>query len=190
MFLVFPCSCLCPICWSQVLSWEWRCSWSSADRRCSNYIWMINSFVAYLGATYIRGFTVHFADDISIWIGLEQNSCILIHISFEFVPYGPFDKYISISSDNGLAPNMRQTISRTQDDQVRRPICAPSRGISKMLMSSIVNELWNLHFSINFQWYFVWNFKRYLWNPCKLFLPQTLTDMIFILCWKFKRSHI
>ena len=33
MFLVSSCSGLCPIHWSQVLSWEWRCSWSSADRR-------------------------------------------------------------------------------------------------------------------------------------------------------------
>ena len=41
------CSCLCPIHWSQMLSWEWRCSWSSADKRCSNYIWMINNFIAY-----------------------------------------------------------------------------------------------------------------------------------------------
>ena len=32
MFLVLSCSCLCPIHWSQVLSREWRCSWSSADR--------------------------------------------------------------------------------------------------------------------------------------------------------------
>ena len=24
-----------------------RCSWSSADRRCSNYIWVINNFIAY-----------------------------------------------------------------------------------------------------------------------------------------------
>ena len=38
MFLVSSCSGLCPIHWSQVLSWEWRCSWSSANRRCSNYI--------------------------------------------------------------------------------------------------------------------------------------------------------
>ena len=38
MLLVSSCSCLYPICWSQVLNWEWRCSWSSADRRCSNYI--------------------------------------------------------------------------------------------------------------------------------------------------------
>ena len=27
MFLVSSSSCLCPIYWSQVLSWEWRCSW-------------------------------------------------------------------------------------------------------------------------------------------------------------------
>ena len=33
--------------WSQVLSREWRYSWSSADRRCSNYIWVINNFIAH-----------------------------------------------------------------------------------------------------------------------------------------------
>ena len=38
----------------EVLIWEWRCSWSSADRRCSNYIWGINKFIAYWSATYIR----------------------------------------------------------------------------------------------------------------------------------------
>ena len=57
MFLVSPCSSLCPVHWSQVLSREWRCSWSSADRQCSNYIWAINNFYC-LGATYIGGFTV------------------------------------------------------------------------------------------------------------------------------------
>ena len=58
MFLVSSRSCLRSIHWSQVLSWEWKCSWSSADSRCSNYIWVINNFIAYEGATYIRGFTV------------------------------------------------------------------------------------------------------------------------------------
>ena len=38
---------------------EWRCGWSSADRRCSNYIWVIDNFIVYLGASYIRGFTVY-----------------------------------------------------------------------------------------------------------------------------------
>ena len=59
MFLVLSCSCLCPIHWSQVLSQEWRCSWSSADRRCSNYIWVINSFIAYWGVPCIRGLILH-----------------------------------------------------------------------------------------------------------------------------------
>ena len=43
---------------SQVLSREWRCSWRSADRRCSNYIWVINNFIANECATYIRGLVV------------------------------------------------------------------------------------------------------------------------------------
>ena len=58
MFLVSSFNCLCPIYWSHVLSREWRCSWSSADRRCSNYIWAINNLIANLGAPYIRDLTV------------------------------------------------------------------------------------------------------------------------------------
>ena len=55
MFLLFSCGGLRSSHWTEVLSWEWRCSWSSADRR---YIFCINNFIAYQGATYIRGFTV------------------------------------------------------------------------------------------------------------------------------------
>ena len=33
---------------------EWRCSWGSADRWCSNYIWVINNFITY----YITSLTV------------------------------------------------------------------------------------------------------------------------------------
>ena len=49
---------LCNLLKSQVVSREWRCSWSSADRRCSNYIWVINNFIACYGVTYIRGLMV------------------------------------------------------------------------------------------------------------------------------------
>ena len=42
MFLVSSCSCPCPVYWSHVLSREWRCS---DDRRCSNYLWVINKFM-------------------------------------------------------------------------------------------------------------------------------------------------
>ena len=48
-----------PIHSRQVLSREWRCGWSAADSRCFNYIWVINNFIAYEGATYIRALTVH-----------------------------------------------------------------------------------------------------------------------------------
>ena len=59
MILVSSCICLCPIYWSQVLSRGWRCSWSGADRRCSNYIWVINNLIAYYGASVIRDLTVY-----------------------------------------------------------------------------------------------------------------------------------
>ena len=58
MFLISSCGCLCPSYWCQVLSREWRCSWSSADRRCSNYIWVINNFINRQCATYIRDLMV------------------------------------------------------------------------------------------------------------------------------------
>ena len=44
--------------WNQVLSGGWRCSWSSADRRRSNYIWVINHLIIYQGVFYIRDLTV------------------------------------------------------------------------------------------------------------------------------------
>ena len=59
MFLVSSYNCLYPIQWSLVLSREWRCSWSSTDRRCSNYIWVIDNFIAFSGASYIRDLTVY-----------------------------------------------------------------------------------------------------------------------------------
>ena len=58
MYLVLSCSCLCTIYWSQVLSREWKCSWSSAERRCSNYIWVVDNSIAYKGSSYMRDFMV------------------------------------------------------------------------------------------------------------------------------------
>ena len=70
MILISSCSCLCPNHWSQVLSREWRCSWSSADRRCSNYIWVISNFNADQGAAYIRRLTeyIYIYTYIYIWL--------------------------------------------------------------------------------------------------------------------------
>ena len=37
---------------------EWKCSWSSADGWWSNYIWVINNFIACWDMSNIRGLTV------------------------------------------------------------------------------------------------------------------------------------
>ena len=99
--LVSSCSCLCPIHWRQLSSREWRCSWSSADRRCSNYIWAINNFIADWGATYIRGFTVthlppgqngrHSGRRNFKFIFLNENDRISIQFSLKFSPRSPID---------------------------------------------------------------------------------------------------
>ena len=52
-----------------MFGWEWRCSWSITDRRCSNYIWVINNFIACWGALILE-----------VWqyIGLTFSVCLLI----------------------------------------------------------------------------------------------------------------
>ena len=40
------CRCICPIHCRQLLSRVWSCSWSSVDRKCSNYIGVINIFIS------------------------------------------------------------------------------------------------------------------------------------------------
>ena len=69
-----------PFQWRQVLSREWRCSWSSADRRCSNYIWVIDNFIACQGASYTRDLTVnvHYIVHCSLsgWIWVCHTGCL------------------------------------------------------------------------------------------------------------------
>ena len=114
MFLVSSRSCLCSIHRSQVLSWEWRCSWSSADRRCSNYIWVINNCIAYYILEVLRYLFVsiirddvskeawlnssppgqkghHFAKDIFRCIFMSAKFHIFIPISLTFVHKGSVD---------------------------------------------------------------------------------------------------
>ena len=75
VMLISSRSCLWPVHWSQVLSRKWRCSWSSADRRCSNCISVINKFFAYWGVTNIRGLIVsHNTEDVLYW---KTGFCII-----------------------------------------------------------------------------------------------------------------
>ena len=101
MIHVSSCRCLSPIYWSQVLSRELRCSWSSAGRRCSNYIWAINNLIVYQSTPYIGDLTVS-----SILLLVERSAVqrvvarILIVI-YTFAEYysGPHSaiKYLNLS---------------------------------------------------------------------------------------------
>ena len=57
----------------------------------------------------------YFADDIFKCIFLNEIVFISIIISLKFIPNGPISNS-SIGSDNGMAPNRRQTIIWTKDD--------------------------------------------------------------------------
>ena len=59
-------------------SWEWRRSWSSTDRRCSSYIWVMNNLIAYWGAPYIRELT---ALELFGGVGLGGGGGALVHWS-------------------------------------------------------------------------------------------------------------
>ena len=89
------CSCLYPIHWSQVLSQVCRCSWSSAGRRCSNYIWVINRFIAYQGVTYVRAFTILLVIE-SWWLKTLKS-------------WLPHHKFVSIGLVNRQWTNIRSS---------------------------------------------------------------------------------
>ena len=67
-------------CWmhssDQGLSWGWRCSSRSANRRCFNYIWVINNCLAYWGVSHIRDYTA-FALFFISWHRHSTGSCNL-----------------------------------------------------------------------------------------------------------------
>ena len=106
------CSYLCPVHWSQLWSREWKCSWSSANRRCSNYIWVINNFIVYLGASYNRGLTV------VIFILISRRD--VLSISCECQKFGrrPHWSSVNISSSNGLAPSGNKPLSEPMFTQI------------------------------------------------------------------------
>ena len=91
MILVLSFSCLCPIHWSWALCREWRCSWSSADRRCSNYIWVIMNLIVYYAASFIRGLTV-----VCISVKLSELTLVFGTTtgSYHFFSYCLYTKYI------------------------------------------------------------------------------------------------
>ena len=83
MCLASSCGCLCPTHWSQVFSREWRCSWSSAGRRCFSYIWVINNQFRCLLMSYIRGLTIYYGIYcINPYGVVLHNQCLILRLSF------------------------------------------------------------------------------------------------------------
>ena len=102
MCLISSCSCLCPIDWNQVLNRECRCSWSSAHKRYSKYIWVINNFISYYGVTYIRGFTVL----ICLWG--QQLECFLAATKQLYKWYFPS---VCLSVRPSVRPSVRLSVT-------------------------------------------------------------------------------
>ena len=79
------------------VNWERRCSWSSADRCCTNYIgaapttseW--STILLPIDTLRPRQHGRHFPDAIFKCIFLNENVWTLIQISLKFVPKGPID---------------------------------------------------------------------------------------------------
>ena len=96
MILVLSCSCLCPIHWSKVVGREWRCSWSSASRKCSNYIGVINNFNAYWDVAYIRSLTCILKFDLEnpniqchIMAEIKVQGCLMHIVWNSHIPFIP-----------------------------------------------------------------------------------------------------
>ena len=103
MITVSSYSCLCPIHWSYVLSREWRCSLSSADRRCSNYILVINDYIAYKRVAYIRGMTVGYMHFSQTCVSPPSPSSRLSHFfSFPLSPSLPLKPFSQACSKKFL----------------------------------------------------------------------------------------
>ena len=93
IYLFSPCSCLCPIHWNQMLSREWRCSWSIADRqlhqsdeqfycllRCVIY-YRFDGILDLLGLTQIHWSLHHLFD----FLKIRQSSFIVLRLGYSII---------------------------------------------------------------------------------------------------------
>ena len=112
MFLLWSSSCLCALHWSQVLSRKWRCSRSSADRRCSKYIWVINNCIAFSCAPFIRGLMVIVRNRLPAKENYQSNQPLLINTATDIslVKTNTMDWYNN-TSNKGVRLNMSTVLN-------------------------------------------------------------------------------
>ena len=75
IFLVLFCSCLCPIDWRQVLSREWRCSWSSA--------WGLRKWVHYWKVTFLNAFCLNYI--FLSWVKFDTSFLLWVRLPKKYI---------------------------------------------------------------------------------------------------------
>ena len=161
MSLVSACSCLCEIYWSQVLSWEWRCSWSSVDRRCSAT--SDQQFNCLLKWSYIRELTVlfgsHFRFGWAVILDLWRH-------------YGPR----VFRSRDFLSRNRKREISRVLVHCDNKPLSKQRIQLSRPNVRYYV--------SLKIKWYIYIHIYYFMWDlvfyeiKCFIFI-QMCPEVIF-----------
>ena len=163
MFLLSSCSCLCPIHWSRVLHREWRCSWSSDDRRCSNYIWVINNLIAYLGASYIRVLTA------ILW---HWNNHIIGIGAIVWLPQ------CQLSNPGGYGWIIMKLKQNTSRQIICKYIIPHNNSPNKMLSIKSRNGSLLIPFRNNSPWR---KLIDHLWNPANQSTPRVLATILSFL---------
>ena len=86
------------------------------------------------------------ADNISKLIFLNENGRIPTQISLKFIPKSPVDNKLAyLGSGNSLAPNRRQAITWTNDDQVHLRIYATLGGDELIVLYDSVDTCRNIN---------------------------------------------
>ena len=82
MFLIWPCSCLCLIHWTQVSIWEWRYSWSSANRWLFYRLHMC--LISEVWGYFVSTTTYMFADIITFLITMTTHEAVSLWFHTEY----------------------------------------------------------------------------------------------------------
>ena len=145
-----------------MLSEEWRCSWSNTDRRCSNYIWVINNLTAYWCASYIR--------DVTVYIFLGPNELTYCPETFRSTPS---DRYpvLRLRGSNGHVtgynPKYKKSECESHPDasieyhNSRSPQCDVHNQFTKVL-----NRCWCYQNCTKTVMWLRWVSHIYIRRPC------------------------
>ena len=154
-----------------MLSWEWKCSWSSADRRCFNYIWVINDFIAYYCASYIRDFTVFVywcdlshCDDLHYFC--TTNKCHGITImKHAFVVHFHIDGLV-LERRNSSALAMELCLSCIKPINIWMTVLIKTRETPVLLCFYGTCNLWGMKW-FQTQWSLIWNNFNLIQHMCR-----------------------